>query len=504
MMKPKIAPTRRLDQEDQPESENDMSQLTADAESNDSSRPSDAVSFISRRHAPDEGLLSAQEGSGSEYEPAKSPTKSGGRNAKRKRRKGKNKNLHADQVNHPIKSAVQASVEPEIQAPPAPELTMELRSIASPSKLKKRHWGLISSFLLVALVPWVAVVAYLTLVAEDQYHSVAGFTVRSQEQSGASELLGSLGNFVGGDTASDSDILYEFIQSQEMVQTIDAQIDLRNHFAQNWPSDWVFSIWPEATQEDLIWYWNRMIGVSYDSSTGLIEVQAKAFDPEMAQNIASAIVAVSQARINDLNLQAREDAMRYAQADLDDAIEVLKTAREAMTNFRTTSQIVDPETDIQTRMGVMTSLQQELATALVEYDLLRGTTTQADPRLKEATQRIEVIRDRIAIERRNFATSSTETGGVNRDYPSLIAEFERLSVDREYAEQTYFASLTALEVARDEANRQSRYLATYINPTLAESPEFPQRFFLAGLIGLFLLLTWSIMALVYYSIRDRA
>ncbi|MEQ8291770.1 MAG: sugar transporter [Roseovarius sp.] len=394
-------------------------------------------------------------------------------------------------------------------AKPAPDKSAEqpqpkVRPVAGPAKLKKRHWGLITSFLFLAVIPFVATVAYLYTVAEDQYHSIAGFTVRSQEQGGANELLGGLADFAGASTASDSDILYEFIQSQEMVQAVNEDVDLRAHYSQHWPNDWVFAIWNDATQEDLIWYWNRMVGISYDSSTGLIEVQVKAFDSQMAQTISREIVEISQARINELNLQAREDAMGYAQDDLDDALERLKNAREAMTEFRTRSQIVDPETDIQTRMGVMTSLQQQLASVLVEHDLLRGTSSENDPRLREAQQRIEVIRDRIATERRNFASSSTETGGVSQDYPSLIAEFERLTVDRQYAEQAYTAALTALETARDEANRQSRYLATYIKPTLAQASEYPQRLILTGLAALFLLLFWSILALVYYSIRDRS
>lgn len=393
---------------------------------------------------------------------------------------------------------------PPQQPAAAAQQQTDVRPIAKPAEMKRRHWGLIASFVLLVLVPFAAAVSYLYMVAEDQYRSTSGFTVRSQEDNSANDLLGGIMSFAGGTVASDSDILYEFIQSSEMVDAVNAQIDLREHYSVHWPRDWFFSIWPDASQEDLIGYWNRMVGVSYDSGTGLIEVEVRAFDAETAQRINQAIVNESQTRINELNRQAREDAMRYALADLDDAVELLKNAREAMTNFRLESQIVDPETDIQTRMGVMTSLQQQLAQALVEYDLLRGTTTATDPRLKDAAQRIEVIRERIAIERQNFATSSTETGGVSQDYPSLIAEYERLTVDREYAEEFYFASLTALEAARDEANRQSRYLATYIQPTRAQDAEYPQRSVLSGLTGLFLLLAWSILALIYYSIRDRS
>ncbi|MBY6045924.1 sugar transporter [Phaeobacter italicus] len=376
--------------------------------------------------------------------------------------------------------------------------------LARPASMKRRHWGLVASFVALVLVPLAAVIFYLWVVAEDQYASTAGFTVRSQESSGANDLLGGLAQFAGNSTASDSDILYEFIQSQEMVEAVDGTVDLQGHYSAVWPRDWAFGLWPEATVEDLTWYWQRIVGISFDSGSGLIEVQALAFDPDTAQAITQAVVRESQIRINALNEQARADAMRYAQADLDEALERLKAARLALTQFRTRTRIVDPEADIQGRMGVMNNLQQQLAEALIQYDLLRGTVGENDVRLKQAQQQIDVIRDRINIERQTFTSNNTDTGGVGEDYPSLIAEFERLTVDREYAEESYRAALTALEVARDDAARQSRYLATYINPTRASEAEYPRRSVLAALAGLFLLLAWSIMALIYYSIRDRS
>lgn len=370
--------------------------------------------------------------------------------------------------------------------------------------MKRRHWGLFASFFLLVLAPLAGIIFYLWTFATDQYISTVGFTVRQEESGGATELLGGLAQFTGGTTASDSDILYEFVQSQEMVGVVDAQIDLRAHYTGPWPQNWAFALWPDASREDLFWYWQRIVGISYDSTTGLTEVQVVAFDPATAQQITSEIVRESQDRINALNNQAREDAMRYAREDLETAITRLKSAREALTQFRTRTQIVDPEADIQSRMGVMSNLQQELATALIEYDLLRGTTRETDPRLVKAKQRIEVIRARIASERLAFASDGTEVGAVSEDYPTLISEFESLTVDREFAEETYRAALTAREVARADAARQSRYLATYIKPTLPETSEYPKRYILVALFALFLLLTWSILALIYYSIRDRS
>ncbi|MEM9128151.1 MAG: sugar transporter [Pseudomonadota bacterium] len=379
----------------------------------------------------------------------------------------------------------------------------EIRPVAQPAQMRHRHWGVLVSFFLVVLIPLAALTGYLWTVAEDQYSSTTGFTVRTEEGAGAIEQLGGLAKLAGASAASDSDILYEFIQSQEIVREIDARVDLRAHYGEYWPRDFLFAIWPDATIEDLVWYWQRVVRISYDQATQLIEVRVLAFDRDTAQTIATEILRLSQDRINDLNVQAREDAMRYAQADLDEAIIRLKSAREALTRFRTRTQIVDPVTDIQGRMGVMANLQQQLAEALIQYDLLRDTVASSDPRLTTAQRQIEVIRNRIASERLSFASAGPEIGDISEDYPSLIAEFESLSVDREFAEQTYRVALAALDIARDNAARQSRYLASYIQPTLAESSEFPKRFIVFGVAALVLCLSWSIMVLIYYSIRDR-
>ncbi|MDO6586845.1 sugar transporter [Salipiger sp. 1_MG-2023] len=382
---------------------------------------------------------------------------------------------------------------------------VEVAPIAAPARMKRRHWGLILSFVLMVLLPFAVTVVYLTEVAADQYSSTTGFTVRQEDSSSATDLLGGLASITGSSTSSEADILYEFIQSQEIVERIDAELDLRSYYAQHWSTDPVFSLWPDATIEDLLWFWPRVVRISYDQGTGLIDLEVLAFDAPMAQKISQLIVRESQEMINQLNEAAREDAMRYARSDLEDSLARLKTAREALTQFRTRTQIVDPATDLQGRMGVLNNLQQQLAEALVQYDLVRGDARDGDPRLVQERRRIEVIRARIAEERQNFASAdgSAETGGLSESYPSLIGEFESLTVDQSFAEETYRAALTALDVARANASRQSLYLAAYVRPTLAQSSEYPQRGMISLLMGLFAFLAWGTLALIYYSIRDR-
>ena len=51
--------------------------------------------------------------------------------------------------------------------------------------------------------------------------------------------------------------------------------------------------------------------------------------------------------------------------------------------------------------------------------------------------------------------------------------------------------------------RQSRYLAPYIRPTLAQEAEFPERAKLLLMIAGFLTVLWVIGSLIFYSLRDR-
>ena len=182
--------------------------------------------------------------------------------------------------------------------------------LARPAHMKKRHWGVLASFLFMVVAPLAGALFYLFVIAEDQYISSAGFTVRGQEGTSATDLLGGLAQFAGagGSTGSDSAILYEYIQSQELVekdrpgarsaQTISRSIGHGIGLS---------ALWPDATVEDLTWFWGRIVTIAYDSGSGLTEIQVTAYDREMAQAITKAIVRHSQDRINALNDQARED-----------------------------------------------------------------------------------------------------------------------------------------------------------------------------------------------------
>jgi capsular polysaccharide transport system permease protein len=299
--------------------------------------------------------------------------------------------------------------------------------------------------------------------------------------------------------SSDSDILYEYLRSQKLVADMDAKLNLRTIWSDP-VSDPVFAFDPSGSIEDLVDYWQRMVRTSYDSSTGLIEVQVLAFDPDSATAIAQNVLDESARMINALSATAREDAVRYAREDLTSAQDRLRATREAVTAFRVKNQIVDPTTDFQTQAGLVGRLENELAQAQIEIDLLADAPA-GDPRLVQAKRRLEVIEARIAAERSKVGEDNVSNGG--KDYAALAAEYERLAVDREFAERAYVAALASYDAAKAESQRNSRYLAAHVLPTKAEVSRFPERLWILALLALGLVLLWSILALVAYSLKDR-
>ena len=361
-----------------------------------------------------------------------------------------------------------------------------------------RHIFIIIAFLCFVVGPTALSGWYLYTKASDQYASRVGFVVRQADASPVPSLE-LLGSSLGGVSSTESDMLVKFIESAEMVALLDKTLNVKSLYSKP-VNDPIFAFDPSGSAEDLLRYWRRMVKLIYEPGSGLMELRVLAFNRIDAQSIATEIQRKSGDMINELSTIARNDSIRYAQEDLQNAQESLKQARNAITFFRNVNQIVDPSVDIKGQMGLLNTLQAELAQTLIEADLLaQQGVTIADPRFVRTQRKVKVISKRIEAERSKIGIS----GGNTEAYSNLVGEYESLVVDRQFSETAYIAAREIFEKARSDANRQTRYLATYIKPTLADESEYPKRNFLILLVGLFSFLLWAIASLIFYSVRDR-
>lgn len=383
---------------------------------------------------------------------------------------------------------------PALAADPVPRLA-PVR--ATRSRASRRYRAIALSFLVFVLTPIIVVTTYLYTYAADQYHSTAAFSIRSEEQSSTvSGLLGAIGAVSSG-SASDPDVLFEYIRSQDIVQQIDAEIDLEAMFSRA-TEDPVFSLAPGGTIEDLYAQWMRMVDVIHESANGILTIEARAFTPEDAQAITTAIVEKSSLLINRLSQVAHADTLRFATQELEEAKAALFEVRQRLTVFRRTNQIVDPVADAAGQLGILNALQAELARALIDRDTVASFAQPEDPRLASTDIRIEAITNRIAAER-----AALQRDNGDDDTLDIFSEYENLLVEQEFAQASYTAALAALAEAQAEARRQARFVAVHILPTLAEQSLYPQRVILIGLTFLLAVLAWAVVMLAYYNVRDN-
>lgn len=373
---------------------------------------------------------------------------------------------------------------------------------AQPAGPRARHWAVAIGFLLAVILPTAATVGYLYTMAADQYASRVSFSIRGNENTSPISFLGSLSQTVtvGG---TDAEIVYDFVRSQQMVESALAALPLEEIY--NRPErDFVFRLGRDQPIEDVVDYWNWMTSISFDATSGIVHFEARAFDPESARMIAAFVLDESTRIVNDISVQAREDAVAVARGVLTQAEDRLREIRRAIRAFRDVEQELDPTENARAALDLMATLRQQRAEAQVALDSYLSLVGPQGPRAPALRQRIESLEQRIEEERQRLGAGvDGHPSDDARLFSDLMGDYEELTVELEFAQNAYVSALSSFEQAQVEARRQSRFLSPHIRPTLSVEAEYPQRALLS--LGVFALLTvaWAVLLLIAYNIRDR-
>lgn len=339
---------------------------------------------------------------------------------------------------------------------------------------------------------------YLYTKAQDQYASIIGFTVKTSERQSPLDVLGGL-SALGSGSSTDADILYEFLQSKSVVAKLDEKLNLKRIYSKNYDRDPLFSFQPNGTLEDLTTYWNEMVSVSYDKGSGLLEVTVKSFSAEDSHKISETLFKISSGLINNLSAIAREDTIGYSKNELQKSLERLQSARSNISKYRSEYKIIDPISEIEIQTGVIQTLQSKRSELLVELEILSSSVGATDPRILEVQNQIDVLERQILKERAKYSNLDSERSS----YVNIVGTYEQLRVELDYAERTYLAAMSSYDSALTEAGRKTKYLAPYIDSTVAERPEYPKRLTLVLILAFLCFLIWLSLTFIFYAVRDR-
>jgi len=384
---------------------------------------------------------------------------------------------------------------------PAAGVTAQPPRAEAGSGRRLRRRIIAAAFVLLVAVPSLIVAAYYALFATDQYAAETRFAVRSATTTQAPNDLLGLISVTPAATVADAYVLIDFIRSRPLLDRLIPEIDYKAMFSRPEADRWA-RLDPALPMEEVVLYWRRMVSIGFDTTSQIMTLQTRAFTPGDALTLANAILGASERLINDLSARARADAVRMAEQELAQTEARLRIARLAVRTFREERQEIDPRKKGEARQQIIETLQGELTNARARLQTMRQQLAANAPTVVYQTSVITALEKQIE-EERNRAATSPHTNAGEPTIGGLIADYEALTIDREFAEKAYLSALGSLERVRFDAARQQRYLATIVAPSLPEHPLYPRSFIntLIVLIGLFCV--WGLAVLIGLAVRDH-
>jgi len=367
---------------------------------------------------------------------------------------------------------------------------------------KKRRVLLWLSFLLCVVLPIGAASYYYASIATDRFAARAGFSIRGIDAGAGIDGIGALTGLAStGSTTSDSYIVLSYLGSRELLESVDAKLDLRGVYAgQN--IDYISRLNNDVLIEDFLEYWNKKIDTQFDPTSGIIEFEVQSFDAEHAQQIADSVLSLTQTLVNELSANARSDALRFAREEVVLQEGRLRQALAKIRDFRSSEQSVDPSASAALEIELIASLQSRLIDVNARISALRQSLDENAPSLVGLQRNADALAAQI-VERRNAIGNELLAESGSSAVTQQLALYEELEVERSLAQQAYASALVSLEQARRDADRQQRYLAIHLRPQVAESAKYPRSFVNILIISFACFAAWGITTLMTYSVRDH-
>jgi capsular polysaccharide transport system permease protein len=391
---------------------------------------------------------------------------------------------------------------------PEPTPTQETAIVApikshTPSLRKKalnfarRH----ALFTACVAIPTLLATLYFGIFASDIYVSESSYVVRSPNKktssSGIGAMLGSAG--LSGFSSAHDDVhtISEYVLSRDALAQLEQQLKLADSWS-NWEIDWLRRFNPLGTDdshEALYDYYLNRVSVKGDPTSSITTLTTSVFDPHQAIQINQLLLKEAERMVNVLNERGRNDLIRFAEKEVKASEEKAKAAALAVSNFRNSQSVVDPERQTQIHFEQISRLHEELIKTKSQLTQL-NTFAPDSPHPPALKLRIETLEKEIALETQKI------TGGEN-SLASKVAEYERLALERGSADRQLASALASLEEARNEAQRQQLYLETIAKPNLPDNAIYPKR--LRGIIttAILGLVAWGILTMLIAGVREH-
>lgn len=378
----------------------------------------------------------------------------------------------------------------------------DLKELRETDVSGRRGGGLWRSFGIFVIIPTVLAALYFLVVASDIFASETRFMVRSgdtQQQigSGALAMVAKVAGVSG--TSPDSFAVLNYVKSRAIIEDIGGKDTVFRLFNRD-RGDFFATIAPDATWEDIVDYWHSRVTASLDTQSGIITVEATAFSAEEADWLARQVVEKSETLVNEISRRAREEALRLALADVELARGSLAEAREALRRYRNVSETIDPTMTAESIGQVLSQLMLKRIELEARLETTAAMLDEDFAPRQVLERQLAEVKAQIAAQEALLASQGRSEGTVS----DVVASFENLRLEEEFAANRYSIAVSSYEKARQETERQQLYLVEIVRPTVPDTALYPR--VAAGIFMIFFIsfVLWAIASLIVASVKDHA
>lgn len=352
-------------------------------------------------------------------------------------------------------------------------------------------------FIATVVVPTLAATVYFGLLASDVYISQSQFVVRSPDKpatSGLGVLLKSVGFSNAGDEIF---ITHDYVKSRDALRALNEDQRIAKAFGS--PSVSIFDRFNplgwNGSFEDLYDYYTGKVGIEHNATSSITTLTVNAFNPRDAKQINEQLLDLAEGLVNRLNTRGEVDLLGYAQREAREAEAAARRASQALAAFRNTQGIVDPERQATVQLQLVSKLQDEVIGARLQLQQLQA--------LAPENPQIPLLRTRIAGLNRQIDAELGRAAGGSRSLSASAVRYQRLVLDREYADKRLTSALATLQEARNEARRKQAYVERIVEPNLPDEAQEPRR--LRGILVTFLLglVAYGILNMLLAGVREH-
>ncbi|HEY5627103.1 MAG TPA: hypothetical protein VIR79_04115, partial [Nitrospira sp.] len=323
---------------------------------------------------------------------------------------------------------------------PRPESHAPIEKGAPPSpRPSKRSTGRYLMFLCLVAAPTALSIAYFGFIASGTYISESSFVIRGPEQQ-VSNPLGMILEGAGFTRSQDdSYAVQEFIHSRDALQAIEEKMAIRAAFSDkdiDIVSRFAGLDWWDDNFEALHRYYRKHVEVDLDSVSSVVTLSTRAFTAEDSFRMNQSLIEMSEALVNQLNDRGRQDMIRFAAREVAEAEQKAKDAALTLARYRNEQGVIDPERQSIIPLQQIAKMQDELIATKVQLAQLE-MLTKASPQIPVLKRRAQLLEGEIEAESKRVA------GGGITSLAGKAAEFQRLSLEKEFADKQFATALAS-------------------------------------------------------------